>query len=120
MKVLVVDDSRAMRMIVLRTLRQAGFDNHEYVEAANGQEGLERIRSENPDVVLSDMNMPEMNGLELLKNCKAEYPDLRFGFITSESNDETRQQATDEGAEFFITKPFSPESFESVLSPVLC
>lgn len=118
MKVLIVDDSKAMRMIVCRTLKQAGF-NCAVVEASNGAEALEVIRNDKPDVVLSDWNMPEMSGIELLTAVKAEQLEVRFGFVTSESSAEMKNLAMETGASFIITKPFTPETFELTLAPVL-
>jgi two-component system chemotaxis response regulator CheY len=119
MKILIVDDSKAMRMIVKRTLKDAGFGDHTMVEAGNGSEGLEALRREPFDVVLCDWNMPEMSGLELLQVVMAEKLPVRFGFVTSESTPAMRQQATDAGAEFLIGKPFTKEVFQEVLQGVL-
>jgi two-component system, chemotaxis family, chemotaxis protein CheY len=119
MKILVVDDSKAMRMIVTRTLRQAGFGGHDISEAADGSLALEVLRSGSYDVVLSDWNMPEMSGIELLAALKAARIKVRFGFVTSESTDSMRQQATDAGAEFLIAKPFTVEAFEQALRGIL-
>lgn len=118
MQVLIVDDSKAMRMIVTRTLKAAGFDL-QTLEAASGVEALEVLAKETPDVVLSDWNMPEMNGIDLLKKLRESGNNVRFGFITSESGADTLAAAKEAGAEFVITKPFSPEKFESILSPIL-
>src|SRR3546814_13124500 len=86
--ILVVDDSRAMRMIVSRTLRQAGFGDGTLREAADGAEALAAIEAEQPDLVLSDWNMPNVNGIELLTALRAAGNEVRFGFITSESHPE--------------------------------
>jgi len=118
MKVLIVDDSKAMRMIVSRTLKQAGF-NCAVIEASNGIEALAAIKAEKPELVLSDWNMPEMSGIELLTAIKQEQLEVRFGFITSESSVEMKNLAMETGANFIITKPFTPETFEITLSPVL-
>ena len=67
MKILVADDSRVMRQIVIRTLRQAGYDGHTVVEAQDGRDALEKVAAEQPDLVLSDWNMPEMNGIDCLR-----------------------------------------------------
>jgi two-component system chemotaxis response regulator CheY len=66
MKILVVDDSKAMRMIVARNLRQAGLGDATIVEAGNGVEGLAAVHADQPDLILSDWNMPEMSGIEFL------------------------------------------------------
>ena len=91
MKILIVDDSKAMRMIVKRTLRQAGLGGHEVEEAGNGVEALPLVASWQPDLVLSDWNMPEMNGIDFLRALRAQGNEVRFGFVTAFiSVDETR------------------------------
>ena len=119
MKILIVDDSKAMRLIVIRTLRQAGFGDHQLEEATNGAEALAAVRAHKHDVVLSDWNMPEMNGLQLLESLRAEGYRGRFAFITSESTDEMKKKAQDAGASVFVTKPFTAEVFQALLGPLL-
>ena len=119
MKILVVDDSKAMRMIVVRTLRQAGFTGHTSAEACNGVEAMAALTTEGYDVVLSDWNMPEMSGIELLAAIKAAGLGPRFGFVTSEGTGPMRQQAADLGADFLIAKPFTVEAFEQALRGIL-
>lgn len=119
MNILVVDDSRAMRMIVRRTLRQAGYGSHNITEACNGKEAFDAIRNSAPDVVMSDWNMPEMSGIELLMALRAEGISVKFGMVTSEGTQEMRDLAAQNGALFFITKPFTADSFGEALKPVL-
>jgi two-component system chemotaxis response regulator CheY len=119
MKILIADDSRVMRQIVTRTLRQAGFDGHDLVEAADGKQALEMAVSESPDLVISDWNMPEMTGVEVLRALRAKGDEVRFGFVTSECTPEMQQQAEAAGAAFFIVKPFTAERFDEVFSPIL-
>jgi two-component system chemotaxis response regulator CheY len=119
MKILIVDDSRVMRSIVTRTLRQAGYDDHDVVQAGNGVEALEVMADEDPDLVLSDWNMPEMSGIELLRTLRGQGDSTPFGFVTSEGSAEMRQRAQDAGALFLIAKPFTPEAFQEALEPVL-
>ena len=119
MHILVVDDSSAMRMMVVRTLRQAGFGGKDVDQAEDGAIALEKIRARVPDLVLADWNMPNMTGIELLETLRAENIDVTFGFITTESTKEMREKATDAGAQFLISKPFTVESFEKVLSTVI-
>lgn len=115
MRVLVADDSMVMRRIVVRTLRQAGFDCSDIVEAADGRQAYEAALSDSPDLVLSDWNMPEMTGIESLRAIRAAGSTVTFGFVTSEGSDEMRAEAEAAGAAFLITKPFTPDTFREVL-----
>ena len=118
MKVVVADDSRAMRMIVVRTLRQAGYEGAEVIECEDGAEGLAAVKANSPDLVLSDWNMPNMNGIEFLQALRADGNNVTFGFVTSEGSDAMRQQAADSGALFLIAKPFTADMFAEALKPV--
>jgi two-component system chemotaxis response regulator CheY len=115
MKVLIVDDSKAMRMIVMRTLRQAGVDAT-ITEAVDGQDGLEKTRADSFDLILSDWNMPRMLGIEFLKALREDGDKTRFGFVTSESNPDMAQLAVEAGASFMISKPFNAQSFQLALA----
>ena len=119
MKILIVDDSKAMRMIIMRTLRQAGFSDHTLTEATNGKEALELLQKDRYDLVLSDWNMPEMSGIELLSHVRSEKLGVQFGFVTSEGTVAMRAQATEAGASFLIAKPFTVESFQQTLRSVI-
>ena len=119
MKILIVDDSRVMRQIVIRTLRQAGLDGHDVVEAANGREGLDAVAQHAPDLVLSDWNMPEMTGIEFLIALRGSGGTTPFGFVTSEGSADMVGRAEAAGAMFVITKPFTAEGFRETLAPVL-
>jgi len=119
MQILVVDDSKAMRSIVMRAVRQAGYDTVAFVEATNGAEALKMIRATPPDLVMADWNMPEMSGIELLKTLRAEGNQIKMGFVTSESDPAMRDMAFQSGALFMITKPFTPDSLKAVLAPVM-
>ncbi|WP_448615016.1 response regulator [Modestobacter sp. URMC 112] len=119
MKILVTDDSRVMRQIVIRTLRQAGYDDHEIIQAEDGREALQMVGSEKPDLVLSDWNMPEMTGIECLQALRASGSQVPFGFVTSEGSPEMREKAADAGALFLIAKPFTEETFRDALDGVL-
>jgi two-component system chemotaxis response regulator CheY len=118
-KILIVDDSSAMRMIVRRALRQAGYGDHDIKEADNGKRALEQIGQERPDVILSDWNMPEMSGIELLRSVRAMAQPIPLGLVTSQSSPQAEQEARDAGAAFILTKPFTPEAFKAALEPVL-
>jgi two-component system chemotaxis response regulator CheY len=119
MKILIADDSKAMRMIVIRTLRQAGFDSHTILEAENGRQGLEMANSEAPDLILSDWNMPEMTGIEFLRALRAGGATTPFCFVTSEGSEEMRTMADQAGALALIAKPFTADTFTDTLSSVV-
>ncbi len=119
MKILVADDSRAMRMIVVRTLRQAGLGGHEITEAENGRQALALVPSLEPDLILSDWNMPEMTGIELLRALRASGSSIPFCFVTSEGSEEMRELAAAGGALGVIAKPFTADHFADVLGAVV-
>ena len=119
MKILVADDSRVMRQIVIRTLRQAGYDDHDIVEAEDGADALAKVSSEDPDLVLSDWNMPNMTGIECLQALRSSGSTVPFGFVTSEGSEEMRAAANEAGALFLITKPFTADAFRDALDAYL-
>lgn len=84
MRVIVADDSRVMRQIVIRTLRQAGYEDWDILEATDGQELYDMTLDNNPDLVLSDWNMPNATGLEALIALRQAGNQVPFGFVTSE------------------------------------
>ena len=109
-KALVVDDSRAVRMILAKTLKELGF---EVREAANGREALEVIEIEKTAVtlVLADWNMPEINGLELLKQLrqKPELSSLVVVMVTTETELDQMAAALEAGANEYVMKPFTKD-----------
>ena len=115
MRILVADDSTVMRRIVVRTLRQAGFDVSNIVEAADGRQAYDIVMADEPDLVLSDWNMPEMTGIESLRAIRAAGSNVLFGFVTSEGSEEMRAAAASAGAAFLIAKPFTADTFRDVL-----
>ncbi len=118
MKILLVDDSKAMRMIVMRQMRQIGYGDSEFVEANNGKEALDSILSDPPSLVLSDWNMPEMSGIELLRALNDKSVKIPFGFVTSEGTPEMRQLASDAGARFLVAKPFTADDLQAALGNI--
>jgi len=116
MKVLVIDDSAAMRMIVKKMVKSAGFDA-QFVEAEDGVQGLEKIKSEAPELVLCDWNMPNMTGIELLEELGNQGVSVDFGFVTTEASEEMRTRAREAGAKFLVSKPFTEESIKAALRP---
>lgn len=119
MDILIVDDSKAMRALVTRAVKAAGFADATYREAGNGVEALAAIRKAPPDLVLTDWNMPEMSGFELVQAIRAEGHSCKVGMITSESLPALHEQALQAGALFLLGKPFTPDAVKAVLQPVL-
>jgi two-component system, chemotaxis family, chemotaxis protein CheY len=120
-RILIVDDSSVMRKIVERALRQAGLDSLVVYEANNGVEGLDMLRSKQVDMILSDINMPAMDGLEFLRQIQAQ--NLASGvpvlMITTESSEEHVKQAIQCGARGYIRKPFTAEQVKERVLPLL-
>jgi two-component system chemotaxis response regulator CheY len=119
MKILIADDSRAMRQVISVMLREAGFRGHTIIEAKDGAQALALAQSEEPDVILSDWNMPEMTGIEFLTNLRATGSETPFGFVTTEVSPAMRQMAIEGGALFLIGKPFTSDDFQVALSKIL-
>ncbi len=115
MKILVADDSRVMRSIVIRTLRQAGYGDADVVQAGDGTQALQMIQDENPDLVLCDWNMPGLDGLDVLRTIRANGDGRPFGFVTAQQSPQMRSQAAMAGALFLIAKPFTPEDFRDAI-----
>jgi two-component system chemotaxis response regulator CheY len=118
---LIVDDSSVMRKIVERALRQAGLDSLTVHEAGSGTEGLELLRAKNVDLILSDINMPSMDGLEFLRQIRAQ--NLAVGvpvvMITTESSEEHVKQAIQAGARGYIRKPFTADQVKERVLPLV-
>jgi len=119
--VLIVDDSNTMRKIVSRSLRQAGIEFDQILEAGDGQEALDVLGANKVDVVLSDINMPNMTGLEFLK-AKAEddaIKDIPVIMISTETGADIIDEAKSYGAKGAIKKPFTPDLINETLGPLL-
>jgi two-component system, chemotaxis family, chemotaxis protein CheY len=120
-KVLIVDDSSVMRKIVERSLRQAGLELTQVLEAGNGAEALALLHANSIDLILCDINMPVMDGLEFIKqlagveNAKA----VPVIMITTEGSEAHVVQALSSGARGYIRKPFTPDQVKTQVIPVL-
>ena len=120
-RTLIVDDSSVMRKIVERALRQAGLDPLVVHEAGSGTEGLEVLKTKTVDLILSDINMPSMDGLEFLRQLRAQNlaPGVPVVMITTESSEEHVKQAILAGAQGYIRKPFTAEQVKERVLPLL-
>lgn len=114
MKVLVADDSKTMRTMVLRHLRQHGIDNATFLEAVDGTSALELVNSERPDLVICSWELPVISGLELCQKIGGESGCV-FVMVMADRTAENRALAKSAGARFLVSKPLTPESFEPAL-----
>ncbi|OEU73535.1 MAG: two-component system response regulator [Desulfuromonadales bacterium C00003068] len=120
-KVLIIDDSNTMRKIVTRSLRQAGLDFDVILEAGDGQAALDVLAGETVDIILSDINMPVMDGIEFLrqKQADAKIKDIPVVMITTEAGADILDEAKSLGAAGSIKKPFTPDQIQETLGSLL-
>ena len=119
--IMIVDDSATMRKIIMRTVRMSGLDIDRTVEAGDGAEALEKLNAAAVDIMLCDINMPEMSGTELVKKVRQldTCADTKIVMVSTESSQELIDSVIADGANDFITKPFTPEKFQEKLSPFM-
>lgn len=117
-KILAVDDSPSMRKMVSFTLQNAGY---EVIEACDGAEGLEKAKASQVHLVLTDQNMPRMDGLTLIKSLRAlpEYSSVPILMLTTESSDAMKAQGRAAGATGWMVKPFDPVKLIQVVKKVM-
>jgi two-component system chemotaxis response regulator CheY len=120
-RVLIVDDSSVMRKIVGRSLRQAGLEGIEVLEASNGSEALSSVRENSFDLILSDINMPLMDGLEFVRQLRSieAAKEIPVVMITTEAGEGHVVQALSLGASGYIRKPFTPDQIKERVIPLL-
>ena len=118
MKILVVDDFATMRRIVKNILKQLGYTN--FVEAQDGKEALKILKSQHIDFIVSDWNMPNMSGLELLKAVRADeaLKDIPFLMVTAEALKENIVEAVKAGVSNYIVKPFTAETLSKKIEKI--
>jgi two-component system, chemotaxis family, chemotaxis protein CheY len=116
--ILSVDDSNSIRQMVAFTLKGAGY---EVIEAVDGQEGLDKARAKTVDLVLTDQNMPRMDGITLIKSLRAmpAYKGVPILMLTTESGEAMKTQGKAAGATGWIVKPFDPAKLLEVVKKVI-
>jgi len=119
--ILIVDDSMPMRTVLKRSLSAAGYGGARILEAANGREALEMMETGWVDLIMTDYNMPEMNGLSFLKEVKtrALFKDIPVVVISTEGNESKIKEFMDTGASGYITKPFTPEALRDLIVSII-
>jgi len=118
---LIVDDSSVMRKIVERSLRQAGVEFAAVLEAPNGSDALDILRQQPVDLVLSDINMPVMDGLEFVNQLQGlpQAQGIPVVMITTEASESHVLRALSSGARGYIRKPFTPDEVKEHVLPLL-
>lgn len=114
--VLIIDDEPVLRNILSNTINRAGF---KAVTAMDGMDGLEKLRGARIDIVISDIKMPRMDGLEFLSRSKVEFPEIPVILITAYANEFTGRDAFASGADDFIVKPFKNHDIKYALERML-
>lgn len=120
-KMLVVDDSLPMRSIIIRTIKASGFTDAEFLEAGNGKEALDALTNEWLDLVITDYNMPDMNGMELIQEMKKDeiLNAIPVLVVTTEGSKKKVEEFIEKGAAGYVKKPFTPEAIRSELIKIL-
>jgi len=119
--VLIVDDSQTMRKVIRKTVTLSGFAMGDCWEAGDGQEALEVVKTHNIDLILSDLNMPRMNGLEMVKKLGEDegYRHIPVVLITTDGSQERLEEAQALGVKGYLQKPFHPEAIRDLLTRVM-
>ena len=120
-KILVVDDSLPMRSVIKKTIMASGFNVGELLDASSGKEALTILKDEWFDLVLTDYNMPDMNGLELIAEMKKDdlLKDIPVVVITTEGSKQRMDEFIEKGAQGYIKKPFPPEEIRNKLKFIM-
>lgn len=120
-KMLVVDDSLPMRAIIIRTIKASGFKDTDFIQAGNGEEALEMLGKEWLDLVITDYNMPDMNGMELIQKMKNDdiLKAIPVLVVTTEGSRQKVEEFIQEGAAGYVKKPFTPEAIRFELTKIL-
>lgn len=120
-KVMVVDDSATMRRIIINVLVQIGIDSDNIFDACDGMDALGKLKSTTVDLILTDWNMPKMNGLNLVKNLRAlpKYKKTPIMMITTEGGKSEVLEALKAGINNYIVKPFNAPTLKEKLNPML-
>ena len=118
---MIVDDSATMRKIIMRTVGMSGLQFDQTEQAGNGNEAIEKLNASPVDIMLCDVNMPEMSGTELVKKVREmdSCNDTKIIMVSTESSQELIDSVMADGANGYITKPFTPEKFQEKLNPFM-
>jgi two-component system chemotaxis response regulator CheY len=119
--ILIVDDSMPMRTVLKRSLAAAGYGGARILEASNGQDALGVLAGDWVDLIMTDYNMPEMNGLSFLQEVKTDdlFKEIPVVVISTEGNDSKIEEFMNAGAAGYVTKPFTPENLRDLIVSII-
>ena len=119
--VLIVDDSSSMRAVIKKTIKVSGFNVGQFLTAEDGQDAMKVLSAEWVDLVLTDINMPNINGIELIKKMKEDeiLKAIPVVIVTTEGSEKVKKQSMDLGASALIKKPFRPEDIRNALNRIM-
>lgn len=120
-KILIVDDSGPMRAVIIKTVKAAGFGGAVFLQAKDGQEALDILEKENVNLVMTDYNMPHLNGLELVDRMKHDekMKEIPVIAVTTDGNPRRIIEFIEKGASDYVRKPFTPEVISEKLKRIL-
>ncbi|KOR38477.1 MULTISPECIES: response regulator transcription factor [Planktothricoides] len=120
-KILIVDDEPHIRILISQTLEELEDEGVELLTATNGEEALEIIQQEKPDLVFLDVMMPKMNGFEVCQKVKNELgmPNIYIIMLTAKGQEFDKQKGNEAGADLYMTKPFDPDEILAKAMEVL-
>lgn len=118
---LVIDDSGIMRKMIMRSLDETGMAQFAYTEAEDGQDGLSKFNPRTTDIIFVDWNMPNMNGMDMVRRLRAQHPtgEVAIVMVTTEKLTGKMEEALDGGVDSFISKPFTPEGLLKRVGPLI-
>jgi two-component system, chemotaxis family, chemotaxis protein CheY len=117
LKILIVDDSSTMRRIIINTLSRIGYSD--VVEADNGKSGLEKLGQGGVEMIITDWNMPEMDGLEFVQTVRGQNPNIPILMVTTNAAKEDIVQALQSGVNNYVVKPFTPDTLKEKIESLL-
>jgi len=119
--ILIVDDSQTMRKVIRKAISISGFNLGECLEAGNGKEALEILSLHHVDIILADLNMPVMNGIEMIQEIRKDknYLHIPVVLITTEGSEKRLEELRRIGVDGYIQKPFYPEMVRNILTQIL-
>ena len=113
---LVVDDSNTMRQLIIMTLKKLGCNS--IIDAPNGAVALEKLAANQVDIIFTDIDMPEMNGLEFIERVRPKYANLPIVILSTHGNEAMREKGMALGANYYLTKPLSGSQVTDVLEKI--